>query len=184
MTATPTHQNLGKQLAGALLWGGFVALAPFEILVFGAVVWIPCLIWRERRRTARYGFLPGGLARLGLVVAVVWLAAVAPLKSEDARVGPLPRTKMTLEELATARVISLREERFNAAPPPVAITLPSLTPSRREVLNAINQQTSFEASIFKCGNGATILFGSGVGPIRVSERKASEAAGPVTNAAN
>jgi hypothetical protein len=101
------------------------------------------------------------------MVAAVVLATKAPLKSEDKRVAPLPRVEMTLGELAEAGVIY---DLFDTKHKSRNVRLRSLTPTRREVMEAIGEQTGFRASIFHCGNGATILFGSGGGRILVSDR--------------
>ena len=163
----PDHsQALLKQLAGGLIWALFFILAPLEILVLGALVWIPLLIWRERVRATRYRFWPGLVARLGIVTFTITIAAIAPTKHEDGRVGPLPHANLTLGELAAASVIYPPFDRQHDS---IRVALPSTKPTRREVMQAITQQTRFKASIFHCGNGATILFGGGGGRIMISE---------------
>src|SRR4051794_29985317 len=168
MSDKRSNQQLPRQMAGGVLWGLFFILAPAEILVLGAVAWLPVLIWRERVRAVRYGFLPGIVAWLGVVMIVVTVAALAPTKHEDRRVGPLARTDTTLGELEGAGVIYALSNPQHEA---LHVRLPSTTPTRREVMQAIAQQTGFRASIFHCGNGATILFGSGGGRIRVANRQ-------------
>jgi hypothetical protein len=105
------------------------------------------------------------------MAAAVVLAAKAPLKSEDKRVAPLPRVEITLGELVEAGVIY---DLFDPNHKTRNVRLRSLTPTRREVMEAIGEQTGFRASIFHCGNGATILFGSGGGRIRVADRSTNE----------
>lgn len=158
-------QPLLRQVAGALPWGGFFILAPADVLFYGALVWIPLLVWRERVRATRHNFGPGGVARLCVVAAITIIAALLPIKHEDGRVGPLLRRESSLGELAVAGVIyPVADRQYDG----VRVMLPSTTPTRREVIQAITQQTGFRASIFHCGNGATVLFGSGGGRIRVS----------------
>ena len=166
MTQAATKKNLLPQVAGAAVWAVFFIFAPFiEFIVLGAILWLPFFIWCERRRTARYGFLPGAARRFGIIVLSVTLAALAPTKHEDGRVGPLQSTSVTLAELVAARVIyPLSDSQFDG----LHVTVPSLTPTRRQVMRAISEQTGLRASIFHCGNAATVLFGSGGGLIRVS----------------
>jgi hypothetical protein len=52
-----------KQAGGGLLWALFLIFAPFEVLFFGALIWIPFFIWRERVRATRYGYWPGAALR-------------------------------------------------------------------------------------------------------------------------
>lgn len=155
-----------KQGVGGLIWALFIVLSPMEVLVIGAVVWVPLLIWRERVRAARHGFWPGLVTRLGVVLAVVVVALLAPTKHEDGRVGPLPRSEVNLGELAAAGVIYPHSDRQHDS---VRVSLPSVTPTRQEVMTCISEQTGFKPSIFHCGNGATILFGSGGGRIRIQD---------------
>jgi hypothetical protein len=166
MSDPRASQQLLRQVAGALLWTAFFILSPTEVLVLGALVWIPLLIWRERVRALRYGFLPGAVARLSVIAVAIITAGLLPTKHEDGRVGPLPRVDISLGELAAVGVIyPLFDQRHDG----IRVVLPSTTPTRREVMQAITRQTGFRASIFHCGNGATVLFGSGGGRIRVSE---------------
>lgn len=170
------YPNLLKQIAGGFLWGLFFILAPFELLFFGAVIWLPVLAWRERRRIARYGFKPGAIWRVGTVAAMVALAAVAPVKHEDRRVGPFAGASASLGELARGEVIY---QTFDPDYDRVTVALPSSNPTRRQVIRAINAQTDFCAGIMRCGNGATILFGGGGGRIHVfkEHRKQPDSAG-------
>lgn len=171
MNQSRSNLALLRQIAGGLIWALFFIFAPMEVLVLGTLVWIPLLIWRERVRAARYGFWLGGIARLGIVIVIIAIAAFAPTRREDGRVGPLPSTDVTLGELATAGVIYPPFDRQHDS---IRVLLPFAKPTRREVIEAITQQTGFKASIFHCGNGATVLFGSGVGRIRVADNKNQE----------
>jgi len=155
-----------RQTSGALAWAIFFILSPFEVLLLGAVAWIPLFIWREVVRAKHYGFLKGALCRYSLITVVVAFAAMVPTKSDDKRVGPLQAMTVTLGQLVSAGIIYPLRYPSNES---VQISLPSITPSRREVMTAISQQTHFKAWTFRCGNGATILFGSSVGQIRVVE---------------
>ncbi|EEF58216.1 hypothetical protein [Pedosphaera parvula] len=166
MNEARPKQYLWKQSLGAILWGLCFVLAPFEIPVYGAILWLPALIWLERLRTKRYGFWPGALCRFAVVLSIVVIAAKAPLKREDHHVGPLPNKQVTFAELVAAQIIY---PPFGSNHYSLKITLPSTNPTVREVMHAITQQTGMRASIFHCASGATILHGSGGGSIRVSE---------------
>jgi len=166
MSRVQPNQALLRQTAGALAWAAFFILAPFEVLLLGAVVWLPLFVWREKVRSKSYGFLSGALCRYTLIAVVVAGAAAAPTKSEDKKISPLSGTTVTLGQLAATGIIYPLRFTTNEQ---VQISLPSVTPSRREVMNAISQHGQFKAGTFRCGNGATILFGSSVGRIRVVE---------------
>jgi hypothetical protein len=159
-------QQLWKQSLGAILWGLFFILAPLDILLVGALLWFPALIWLERLRTRRYGFWPGALCRFAVVLTIIVIGARAPSKREDSHLGPFPTTHITLAELERSHIIALEPNLNRDAQ---AIKLPTTNPTCREVMQAITQQTGLRTSIFHCGNGSTILFGGAVGPIRVSE---------------
>lgn len=171
MTSVPEinarPRRLLKQAGGGLLWGAFLILAPLEVLLLGAIVWLPLFIWREKVRASRHGYWPGAAVRYSIIVATVVLAGKAPLKPEDRRVGPLPRTRVTLGELADAGVVF---GMFDPKHKPLSVRLNSTTPTRREVMDAITGQTGFRAHMSHCGNGATILFGCDSRLIIVTEK--------------
>ena len=167
MNEAQNKWKLLKQAGGGLLWALFIILAPLEALFMG----IPVFIWREKLRASRYGFWPGAAFRYAIIVGLVVFAVNAPLKSEDKRVGPLPSTQVTLGELVETGVIY---ELYDLHHKTLGVRLGSLRPTRREVIKAIAEQTGFRTSIFHCGNGATLLFGSGVGRIRVHEGPTNE----------
>lgn len=58
---------------------------------------------------------------------------------------------------------------FDQAHESLSVQLPSRDPTRREVIRAISDQTGFRASIFHCGNGATVVFGGGMSRISVRD---------------
>jgi hypothetical protein len=89
---------------GGLLWGIFFCVVPlFEIVLLGAIVWLPLFVLCEWRRANRYLFWPGLALRLLVITGGALLASRAPLKWEDRReVGPFPTNHMTIAELASA----------------------------------------------------------------------------------
>jgi hypothetical protein len=44
----------------------------------------------------------------------------------------------------------------------------SVLPLELVILDAINEQTQLRASVFRCGNGSTLVWGSSVGRIRIN----------------
>lgn len=160
-------KQLLRQAAGALPWSVFMILTPFEILIPTAIGWIPLLFWRERVRSSQYGFFLGTVARFSVVLSLITIATFLPTKAEDVRIGPFSRRDVSLGELAAAGVIFRLVDQQNDG---IRVMLPSTTPTRREVMQAITQSTGFEASIFfPCGNGFTVLFGNIGSRIRVNE---------------
>jgi len=168
MNSPRPAQHLLRQAAGAVAWGAFFILAPMELLFVGALVWIPLLVWRERRRARFYGFLPGAGLRLGIVVAIVMVAVHLPVKREDVPLGELSQRTVTLGELAEAGMISPPDVKLE----PVRVLLPSTTPTKREIMRAIAEQTGLRANVSRCATGASILSGPSVGSIHVSPRPA------------
>lgn len=147
---------------GAIAWGCFFVIAPiFEVLVVGALAWIPILVWREKRRSLRHAFLPGFLLRVGVVAAAICAANVAPLKYEDReRVGPLSAATLPLESLA----LELRDHRLviqiaSAGDQGRPITLPSREPNIRQLIQAVESQTLLRYEAGRCGNSMSVLWG-------------------------
>ena len=153
-------KDLLLQTAGAIPWAVFFIVAPFvECVIVGSAVWLPLLVWRERSRSARYGFWPGALSRLVVVIAIVAAAVAAPAEYERTRkrIGALPRTSATMADLVAADVIfPLRDARHER----LALSLPSSTPTLPEIVRAINEQTRLRARVLGCGNGASLLAGA------------------------
>lgn len=117
-------------------------------------------------RAARYGRYPGLVVRFVVVALVVALAVALPSKSEDQRVGPFLAREITLGKLADSDVIYRSAgEQYDG----VRVLLPSLTPTRREVIEAIQRQTGLRAYIYRDLSGATVLFGAGSRRILVRE---------------
>lgn len=166
MKERSTIEQLVRQAAGGLLWSVFFVLSPGDVLVLGSPAWLALLIWRERRRSVRYGFWPGAACRFAVFVFVVAVAAAAPTKFEDKRVSPFPRTDVTLGELVEAGVIYPLVRRENES---LQVTLPSSLPRRRQLMAAITEQTGFRTCVYHCAHVASVLFGGGGGRITVSD---------------
>lgn len=158
--------NLWEQSCGAILWGFFFILAPFGVLIFGVIIWLPLLIWRERVRTRQHGFWTGALCRFAVMLAIIFFASQAPCKKENWHVGKLQDRNVTLADLTAAKVIyPLRASNDYS----LKITLPSTNPTYRETMQAISEQTGLSANRYRCACDSSILFGSGGGLIRVSK---------------
>lgn len=147
-------------------YGLFFILAPFEILFLGSFIWIPLLIWRERVCARNYGFSTGAIAKIVLALTIVAVGIGLPMKAEDKKVGPFERTNISLGELVKAKIAYGMREPQNEA---VRIVLPSLNPTKAQIMEAIRNQTPFSARVYHCASGATLLFGSWGGMISVSE---------------
>jgi len=159
------------QAMGALVWCLFFILSPMEVLLLGSVVWIPLLIWREKLRSRRHGFLPGAILRGMLVLSVVVAAALAPVKYVDRRILQLPRGQLTLGQLTTALEEQAVLLRFPNQHANRSVRLPGGSSKVRELIDLIEDQTGLRHRIKYCGNGSTVLWGGvPMGRIRFEER--------------
>jgi len=146
------------QGAGAVAWGIFFSVAPVpEALFLGAILWFPLLAWREYVRAKRYGFWPGFLLRLAIFATIITVALLLPVKQQDTlRVGPFPKADVSLSEVSEQ--FSRRAE-FPVGRGDSLVRLPSLRPSFREVVAAVERDTGLHARVGYCGTGATLLGG-------------------------
>ena len=142
---------------GAVLWGVFFCVTPiYDLLVPGAVLWIPLGCWLEVRRARKDGFMPGFVLRLAIIVAMVTGAIYLPTKYEDRMiVHGLSASTVTLRELGRHAPISYAPKDAD-----VTISLPSSQPTLRETMRAIETQTSLRCEAGRCGNGVTFLGGA------------------------
>lgn len=156
------------QGAGALPWGAFFSVTPiFDILVPGSILWLPLLVWRERRRTAKHGFLGGFALRVAVVAVVMTAAVLFPAKHEDLlRVQALPGPRVTLALLSTQRPFSCQETL-----PETEIVLPSAQPTLREAIRAMEEQGKVDCRVGRCGNGMTLLWGGYIMGVAVHNRR-------------
>ena len=171
LTVTAPHETtpvraLAPQLFGAAGWAYFFAAVPTAELVAWALYWVPVLAFLEWRRVRRYRFLPGAPVRLIVTLVLIAIAARAPTKWLDRRVGPFLQTRMTLGGLeATAG------GGYLLTIPDVAkariIDVPRKAVSIRELVRLIEDQTALRHDIGWCGTGASVLYGAHpIGPIR------------------
>lgn len=149
---------LAWQAAGAAGWATFISVVPALILVLSAILWLPLLVFCERRRSRRHGFLPGIIVRVGIAGALITSAAVAPLGQEDTEIiEPLPGRVVTLDVLKQSERFEIPRDAEK-----LQVTLPSARPRMREVVEAIEKQTGLRCEYRKCGCGMSVLWGSHV----------------------
>jgi hypothetical protein len=140
-----------------VLWGAFFSVTPiFDILVPGAVLWIPLFLWLEIRRARNCGLLPGLILRVAIIATMITVAIYLPTKPEDRRiVEGLSKATVTLAELGRQAGIRMPPEHAD-----VSVILPSAKPTLRQVIRAIETQTPFRCEVGRCGNGVTFLGGA------------------------
>jgi hypothetical protein len=174
--------RLAHQITGAMLWGAFIAVAPFEILFFGGwIVWLPLLIWRERIRTRRYGFWPGAVARFAVATSIV-VAAIAAPKDDDRIVGPVSYENLPLHDLCAdlswnhhVPVRAWGEADFRNS---ISFST-SISMTRRQLVQGLARATNREAKYWGCLSGGSFLFGHS-GAFHLCPRQETPA--PVDNA--
>ena len=147
------------QGSGALAWGIFFSVAPVvEVLYMGAILWIPLLAWREHARAKKYGFWPGFLVRFTVFATIITVALLLPVKQQDTlRMGPFSRVEISLSDVSEHFV---GRAEFPVARGHSVVRLPSLQPTFREVVSAVERDTGLHARVGYCGTGATLLGGS------------------------
>lgn len=153
------QKEIIQQVVGAILWGLFLILAPFEVLLPGSIIWIPLLVWRESNRSKKYGFNPGFLIRFATIILIIVIAILLPTKYPDrlqVRVGK--PGEMTLEDLHK-RVENGALLFFPESHAKEKIIIKEHTMSLRKLIKQIEKQTGLTSRIGYCGNGFTILFG-------------------------
>lgn len=162
----PSARLLAIQALGAAGWGVFFSVTFLDLLLSGAPVWFPLLVWREAVRARKHSFLPGFLVRACVVAVILLAAAHAPLKDEDRRRIELPGSTVSLEELSKAsRIRGFREEDLSNR-----VTLASNHPTLGEVVKAVEEQTRYVCSRGYCGVGVTVLWGKSIMGIGVAPR--------------
>lgn len=147
--------------------GALFSLTPFTLLVYavpGAFA-IGIYYWLTRRRTSQFqGLLP----TVAFALATMIGAMLLPTKFEDERVGPLTGKDISVSGLVAAGLAyEPREASWNRE----TIHLASITPTRREILQAINSQTALSADYYGCGTMATCWRGGAGGKIRLRSKQ-------------
>jgi hypothetical protein len=155
-----TPSDLLWQALGAVCWGVFVSVVFFDLLMIGAVLWVPCFVWREYRRSKKHGFLAGFALRLAVIAAVVTGAIYLPVKYEDRIVvGGLATNRVILRALEEPLRERLIHYRYPEEQGGLEVTLPSARPTIRQLVRSIEAQTALRCDIGRCGNGMSFLGG-------------------------
>ena len=169
-----THQEGSRipgpawSLAGCLCVGTVLGIAfsvlPLPMVILGVPLALGigllfCLVPSRRYRLG--GYIP----TLGIALSVMIGAGFLPTKRIDRPVGEFPGKIITMGELVRQDVAY---ELSNPAWQSIGIALPTTHPSRSQTLDAINDQTQLRASVYRCGNGSTVVWGSSVGRIRIN----------------
>ncbi|MEN9678204.1 MAG: hypothetical protein RIS76_4100 [Verrucomicrobiota bacterium] len=159
----PTWSLAGCLCVGTALGVTFSVL-PLELVILGVplALGIGLLFCLAPSRRYRLG---GYIPTLGIALSVMIGAGFLPTKRLDRPVGEFPNKNVTMGELVRREVAY---ELSNPAGQSTSISLPTIHPSQRQILDAINQQTQLRASVFRCGNGSTLVWGSSIGRIRIN----------------
>jgi hypothetical protein len=156
------------QALGGFGWGLFLVVTPLQFVILFWFLWIPAFGVFEFLRICRRGFLPGTPIRLVIIGTTVLAAWYVPMKAEHTRVGPVPRVETNLGELQFFGVIHLVPDSSTAS---LQVRLPSVTPTRAELEEAIRRQTGLSTDSTRCGTDANILFGAWAGRINVGDER-------------
>ena len=164
----PPRKVLFRHVLGGAAWAGLFSVTYWELWVLV----IAGMIGAEFLRCRHFPFLPGFIARLSVGIIVLFLASSAPLKDEDTvRFTGLPTSPATLAALSSQGVkrgdylflmLSVPDEYKNTL---VRFSSSELTLGQLVV--ELEAQTGLSASISRCDSGASILFGSATGTIRL-----------------
>ena len=159
-----TPRSLAIQASGAVLWGIHFSVMPEEISCLTVLV----LVWREISRMKKHPFLPGFLVRGAVIVALVTAAVLFPNKSVDRPVEGLSGATVTLQELSKASPSRMFVRPDDALA--LQVTLPSVRPTVREAMAAVESQTSLKCTPGYCGTGVTPLWGAHIISIAVQPK--------------
>jgi hypothetical protein len=147
------------QIMASLLWGLFFILAPFEVLLFGCLLWVPILIISEKRWIQKCGFSKSFFIRNGIIALIISVAVVLPVKNLDRHIGVIQHNSITLKELAERKVFICMERQSDLLEKTV-VTFSNANPTRRDVVKAIREQTPYKVRLLSCPNGCSLLLGS------------------------
>lgn len=148
---------LALHMGWALAWGALVAVAPLELLLVAALPLVPLYLLGERFWIRKHGVKPALLSSLGLVSAVVFGAAMLP-KSMDRPIGnaePLPSRRVPLSAIHDLDSRFWIPAGFETA----QVTLPTVRPTLRQAILAIERQTPLRCRTSYCFFGESVLSG-------------------------
>lgn len=147
----------GRVLMGVVL-GAVLSVCPIEMLIFGIpsallVGFFFCI--PVGRRSRWVDFAP----TCGIAIAMMIAAASLSAKPFSHPVDSFPGTSVTFEDLFR-RDLAYDCPRWESNWRSTRFVLPTVRPSRTQIVDAINQQTQFRARIYRCGMGESLLGGS------------------------
>jgi hypothetical protein len=117
------------------------------------------------RNTAR---LPAAGLAIAIVVSVIAVVATARPDPLEKRPASLPSNNVTVAELVQKGAV---QEPAETDWGKTQLSLPSTQPTVREIMQAINDQTAFKASVFRCGTGATVWQDAWIGRISIRPKQ-------------
>ena len=149
-----------RYFIGPVILGGYISIAPFEILLLSLLFILPFALWMEWRRTNIDKFYPIGVARILTVLAIVAAAVYAPYKYEDMKVETSNADYLTGGKIALLKFNDHVSFTFPSGIKKEQLNLPNGTKSIRELISIIEESTGLQANIGYCGNMVTILGGA------------------------
>lgn len=154
-----------------LVSGAVIAVIPFELIVLSLPAILVIAIFLCWRNPHRVRVVP--VAALLAAVVATAMGMLTPSRL-DRRPVRFPTNTITLGELVHQGLAYPPANPDLSASP---LRLPSDQPSVREIIRAVNDQTSCRADVFQCGNGASIFGGPWISKIRFHPRNTSQLAG-------
>jgi hypothetical protein len=138
---------LGQSLLAVIL-AVFILIAPFDIVTISALIWIPLVILLEIRWRKMKGYPVSLALRAGLFISIIALAMLFRPRYEDTvHAGPLSSTKVELRALVEACPVQLNFHQLRELEEGIIVEVPSTTPTLREVIDAIRDQTGYEYEV-------------------------------------
>ena len=107
-----------------------------------------------------------GLAR-GVAVTLIAVAAALAPNPLDRKRASLPTNTITIGRLVELGVAHCYSDEALLS---YKIALPSVDPSYRQLIHAVDDQTPLKARVNRCLSGASFLRGAWVGPIIVQQK--------------
>lgn len=175
-------RDLLYQAAGAIAWAAWLVVVPIELLVLTAIAWIPLLIWRENKRSKKYGPVPGAVVRIAVMVVAVVVASKMPREYDRY----LDNTRVTFDklEMPVSDVIAICKTHpvayhtnwwgVDEADQKKRIKLPSQSLTLRELARELQTQAGLNYRHFACGNGTTIISGVPLGQVGFHSRRKTD----------
>ncbi|HTH50178.1 MAG TPA: hypothetical protein VMB21_21875 [Candidatus Limnocylindria bacterium] len=153
-----------RMIAGAaigLALGAAFIVVPVDSLFLAIPATVGVGAFLCIRNKARLAGVPLAIVASALVIATVMATRTTAL---DKRPASFTSSNVTFSELVRkGTAYELSEVDWANT----QIRLPSPQPTLREIVQAVNDQTPFKASVSSCGNGPSILQGTWLGKISI-----------------